>query len=156
MGGEILSAGKAHESKTTEVFHPDLKEMFSVGPGDPEANMPARIWPENPVDFADKWAKYYDALANLAKTMLRAFAMALNLPEDYFEQYVTHHASAMRALNYPHLDGYEAQPGQLRASAHTDYGVITILKSGGPGLQVSKDRNPPTWTDVPFIEVSEC
>jgi len=40
----------------------------------------------------------------------------------------------------------------MRASAHTDYGVITILKSGGPGLQVSKDRDPPTWVDVPTIE----
>eukprot|EP01034_Spumella_vulgaris_P038069 gene38069-46976_t len=43
-------------------------------------------------------------------------------------------------------------PGQLRASAHTDYGTITILKSDGPGLQVSKDKSPPTWVDVPHVE----
>jgi isopenicillin N synthase-like dioxygenase len=51
----------------------------------------------------------------------------------------------------PHVDE-EPVPGQLRASAHTDYGTITILKSDAPGLQVSKDKDPPTWIDVPYVE----
>ena len=39
-------------------------------------------------------------------------------------RYVQHHASALRALNYPHLEGEHAPvAGQLRASAHTDYGT---------------------------------
>lgn len=40
----------------------------------------------------------------------------------------------------------------MRASAHTDYGIITILKTDYPGLQVSKDTTPPTWINVPFVE----
>lgn len=152
MGTEVLSAGKATESNTISTNLPDLKEMFSVGPCNPQAGMPERIWPQNPEDFAEKCSKYYDALTELATQILQAFAITLNLPENYFEQYTDHHASALRALNYPNIDGYEAEPGQLRASAHTDYGMITILRSGGPGLQVSKDRDPPTWIDVPFIE----
>lgn len=42
-----------------------------------------------------------------------------------------HHASALRAINYPAIDSTTAEslrPDQLRASAHTDYGTITILK----------------------------
>mmetsp|Transcript_92697 Transcript_92697/g.207560 ORF Transcript_92697/g.207560 Transcript_92697/m.207560 type:complete len:150 (-) Transcript_92697:118-567(-) len=42
--------------------------------------------------------------------------------------------------------------GSIRCSAHTDYGTLTILRSGGPGLQVSKDRDQPTWHDVPFVQ----
>jgi isopenicillin N synthase-like dioxygenase len=152
VGGEILNAGKASELKTESKSLPDLKEMFSIGPANPLAGMPPRIWPENPVDFQAKWEAYYEALTNLANQILKAFAISLNLPENYFEQFTTHHASAIRALNYPHLEGYEPQPGQIRASAHTDYGTITILRSGGPGLQVSKDRNPPNWVDVPHME----
>lgn len=152
IGGEILNAGKAKENKTETKSLPDLKEMFSIGPENPLAGMPPRIWPSNPPDFRAKWEAYYEALTNLANQILQAFAIALNLPENYFEQFTTHHASAIRALNYPHLEGYEPQPGQIRASAHTDYGTITILRSGGPGLQVSKDRNPPNWVDVPHLE----
>ena len=41
--------------------------------------------------------------------------------------------------------------GSIRCSAHTDYGTLTILKSGGPGLQVSKDVESVQWHDVPFV-----
>mmetsp|Transcript_23456 Transcript_23456/g.50839 ORF Transcript_23456/g.50839 Transcript_23456/m.50839 type:complete len:138 (+) Transcript_23456:689-1102(+) len=44
------------------------------------------------------------------------------------------------------------KPGQLRASAHTDYGALTILKSGGPGLQVKKDIESDDWVDVPYLQ----
>ena len=44
------------------------------------------------------------------------------------------------------------EPGQLRAGAHTDYGSLTILKSGGPGLQVAKDVDgEPSWVNVPHV-----
>ena len=66
---------------------------------------------------------------------------------------MTHHASALRALNYPALPpGYEHKPNQMRASAHTDYGTITILRSGGPGLQVCKDRKDEAWVPVPHVQ----
>jgi len=79
----------------------------------------------------------------------------LHLPFHFYNSPQTHHASALRALNYPAIDPVAAAsllPQQLRASAHTDYGTITILKSDGPGLQVSKDKDPPNWRDVPYIE----
>jgi isopenicillin N synthase-like dioxygenase len=152
FGGEILSAGKQAENASFTISPPDLKECFAIGPENPASGMPARIWPSNPPDFVEKWTAYYRALEVMAAHVLRAFALALNLEENYFAQFTDHHASAMRALNYPNLDGVEPIPGQIRASAHTDYGVITILRSGGPGLQVSKDREQPTWIDVPQIE----
>lgn len=152
FGGEVLSAGKAAENADFVTSPPDLKECFSIGPENPAAMFPPRLFPSEPSDFGEKWAGYYSALEGMAKNILQAMAIGLNLPENFFEQYVDHHASAMRALNYPVLEGITPVPGQIRASAHTDYGVITILRSGGPGLQVSKDRNPPTWSDVPFLE----
>lgn len=69
---------------------------------------------------------------------MEGFALALDLPIKWFEPKFNKHASALRSLNYPDLAhlGVVPEPGQMRASAHTDYGVLTILKSGGPGLQV--------------------
>ena len=45
----------------------------------------------------------------------------------------------------------EVPEGSIRCSAHTDYGTLTILKSGGPGLQVSKDVQSVSWHDVPYV-----
>ena len=156
FGGEVLSAGKAAEvandGTVSKVSAPDLKESFSLGPSDPRAGFPARLFPEEPPDFASAWTVYYDDMAGLASKLLGAFALALNLEESFFNRFIDHHASALRALNYPHLEGYVPVPGQLRASAHTDYGTLTILRSDAPGLQVSKDKDPPNWQDVPFVK----
>ena len=123
-----------------------------MGPSDPRAGFPSRILPENPPAFKQVWTTYYDALFELARQVLKAFAMTLQLDDKhFFDQFMDHHASALRAINYPAIQG-NMLPGQLRASAHTDYGTITILKSDGPGLQVSKDKSPPDWYDVPHIE----
>lgn len=155
FGGEVLSAGKAAEiandGTVSKAAAPDLKESFSLGPSDPSAGFPARLFPEDP-DFASAWTVYYDDMADLASKLLGAFALALNLEETFFDRFIDHHASALRALNYPHLEGYVPVPGQLRASAHTDYGTLTILRSDAPGLQVSKDKDPPDWQDVPFVK----
>ena len=157
IGGEVLSAGKAAENanaETKSVNHPDLKEMFSLGPKDPKAGFPERLFPNQPAEFAQHYEVYYETLATLAREILKAFALTLQLEdENFFEQFVDHHASALRAIHYPAItaDSDAVLPGQLRASAHTDYGTITILKSDGPGLQVSKDKFPPTWYDVPHV-----
>lgn len=155
LGGEILSAGKNVEidSDKQALNAPDLKEMFSIGPKNPLAGLPPRIFPSIPMSFENTWDRYYDAMSNLADSVLEAFAIALQLPPNFFQQFTDHHSSALRALNYPALNGeFPPIPGQLRASAHTDYGTITILKSDGPGLQVSKDRDPPQWFDVPYVK----
>lgn len=160
LGGEVLSAGKAVEGNNSASSSvpapPDLKEMFSIGPDDPATGFPARIFPKDPSELAEAWTKYYEALSDLGRTILRAFALALDLPDEmFFDSFVNHHASALRAINYPAIErsaDHQLLPGQLRASAHTDYGAVTILRADGPGLQVSKDTSPPTWWDVPHVE----
>lgn len=156
IGTESLISGKlAENNKDSDVTGnpPDIKEMFSLGPRDPAAGFPPRIFPTTPTEFEPAWTTYYETLSNLGKMILEGFALALGLEKDYFHSFVTHHASALRAINYPAIPlGQTVLPGQLRASDHTDYGAITILRTDGAGLQVSKDLNPPVWHDVPYIE----
>jgi isopenicillin N synthase-like dioxygenase len=63
-------------------------------------------------------------------------ATGLGLDEGWFDPMIDRHTSAMRALNYPPMKG--ALDGQLGASAHTDYGTLTILLADPTqrGLQV--------------------
>ena len=144
---------------------PDLKESFSSGPLDrPSPSMSnaaddteaafrfaANLWPKEPVEFKEAWSAYYRVMAGLATTIMRIFAVALDLPEGFFDDKIDQHTSAMRALNYPHL---YATPTlcQLRAGAHSDYGSVTILMTElvPGGLEIYTPRNQ--WQEVPVVE----
>lgn len=164
LGAEILSRGKKvdgaqdgeeEKEEAAEAAKPaggDMKEMFNIGPRDPEAGMPPRRLPSKPEGMAEAWEAYYEEAAALASRLLRAFALALGLEEGWFEDKMDRHISALRANNYPDQKDLVVPEGSIRCSAHTDYGTVTILKSGGPGLQVSKDKECPVWHDVPFVE----
>ena len=127
---------------------PDLKESFSIGPSDPPPGVPETRWPRRPPGLEAAWLAYYQAMEQLAATLLRSFAVALGLAEDWFADKTDHHASALRALSYPELARPPA-PRQLRASAHSDYGCLTILAADGPGLQVQGREGQ--WLDVPSV-----
>jgi isopenicillin N synthase-like dioxygenase len=141
-------------AKTGTKSHDDLKETFSIGPNNPASGMPPRRIPSQPAEFESAITNYYKAMENLALKLLQIMALGLDLPQDHFLDQMDHHVSALRVLNYPNLTK-PAQPGQLRAGAHTDYGALTILKSGGPGLQVKRDTTTDSWVDVPTFDDSE-
>ena len=139
---------------------PDLKESFNGGPqGVPEGITDKdalafcyapTIWPDAPEGFVDAWKAYYSALEDLAGRVMRLFAVALKLPDTYFERFIDAPISALRALNYPEQT-VPPKPGQLRAGAHTDYGSLTILlpQAGSRGLElITPDGN---WTAVPPV-----
>ena len=54
----------------------------------------------------------------LAKRIMAAFAEALSLKKDFFENYITNPVSALRALYYPATQN-EFEENQQRAGAHT-------------------------------------
>ena len=126
---------------------PDKKESFNGGPArapaglaDPEALgfcFAPTIWPDAPEGFRAAWSAYYSAMEDLAARIMRAFAVALNLPDNFFAPFIDAPVSALRALNYPALSAPPA-PGQMRAGAHTDYGSLTILlpEAGSRGLEI--------------------
>ena len=134
---------------------PDLKESFNGGPlrvpADASDDAMAfcyqpTLWPE--LDgFRPAWEAYYAAMEDLAARIMRAFAVALDLPEQHFDLFLANPISALRALHYPAtVDAPLAK--QQRAGAHTDYGSLTILlpQTDREGLQVKQGND---WVDVP-------
>lgn len=140
---------------------PDRKEAFSCGPlSVPENNRDGpdfdffygeNIWPDEPRDFREAWIRYYQSMELLGSQLMRLFAAALKLPQDYFVEFHTHHISALRALNYPSTTA-KLMPGQQRAGAHSDYGSVTILKPdlhvGGLEIRLPSGK----WLAAPLIE----
>jgi isopenicillin N synthase-like dioxygenase len=148
------------ETSVSPTKHrPDTKETFSLGP--PEGSgMPDRRFPAHPACFEPAMIAYYQAMEQLSLTLMRVFAVALELPSpEYFDSYLNKHWSALRALNYPAMqdNGENAETtlvDRIRAGEHTDYGALTILRTDGPGLQVQtmSDAGVPQWTNVPVLK----
>ena len=106
---EALAASKG------EVTPPDLKESFNGGPltipkniKDPAAYQfcyQPTLWPK--IDgFREIWESYYSEMENLAKRIMSAFAEALDLEHNYFDDFINNPISALRALHYPATVSY--------------------------------------------------
>lgn len=65
--------------------------------------------------------------------------MALDLQDDWFVNKTDKHVSALRSNNYPDQASMVVPEGSIRCSAHTDYGTLTILKSGAVPFKWWKD-----------------
>lgn len=153
LSGETLARSTGNEAP------PDLKESFAIGPVDPPSHRFAdadeefawspNLWPADLPELRDSWSERYRELSALASRLLSVMAISLELSPDHFESMIDRHTSAMRAINYPGggLPNGENEAG-WGASAHTDYGTLTILEVDPlePGLEV---RSPDgTWLDV--------
>lgn len=130
----------------------DLKETFCICLG-PEKNehpsMPAVRWPARPDDLSEKFTTYYRECERVNAELMKIAALALDLPEDWFQDKMNHHIAALRSLNYPDTRSTPPAPGQLRASPHTDYGCFTLLKAKrecSEGLQLMKGDGG--WLDA--------
>ncbi len=139
LGKEALAATLGNEAIG------DLKETLDFGPG-----FWGDGWPANPPDLEPAWQAYYEAMSELAATLRNIFAAAIGLEADYFDDKFQGHLSSLRVIDYPEQSTPPA-PGQLRAGAHSDYGVLTILRTEDApgGLQVCTRAGH--WTDVPHI-----
>ncbi|CAE6420128.1 unnamed protein product [Rhizoctonia solani] len=127
------------------------RESFEIGPDvDASPNIPMsgrNLWPSANViqDFEEPVSKYYYEVTGFALKLFSAFALALNLPEDYFadkvRQYlgestnyllvvpsgqVQNGAATMRLAHYAPQTTVvgEQEPGIIE---HTDFQCFTIL-----------------------------
>jgi isopenicillin N synthase-like dioxygenase len=161
--GYIPLEGEAVAASRGEKTEGDLNESFMIGPVDVDPKDPyfsseaagkhfyPNLWPERPAGLREAYSDYYRAMGSLAAQLMRIFALALDLPEHFFNNKVDKHISRLRIRNYPD-QLVPPKPGQLRAGAHADYGSLTILKAeANPGgLQVFNKNEE--WTDVPVID----
>jgi isopenicillin N synthase-like dioxygenase len=116
-------------AKDAEVH--DLKEFWHVGRSLPEGHplagfMAPNLWPEEVPGFRETFAELYAAFETAGDKVLRAIALHLGLPEDWFAATVEDGNSVMRLLHYPPLLP-EAAEGAIRAAAHGDINTITLL-----------------------------
>ena len=153
IAGETLAASLGARAL------PDLKESFAIGPvdrptheiTDPDESFAwsENLWPRALPELRPAWEEYFRACSDLAARLMSTMALGLGLPPDHFASMIDRHTSAMRALRYPGRDtAGDLDETQLGASAHTDYGTLTILLADPVqgGLQVQDPSG--RWHDV--------
>ncbi|PKX96252.1 isopenicillin N synthase family dioxygenase [Aspergillus novofumigatus IBT 16806] len=107
-------------------------------------------WPEESLipGFRVTYLRYFAEALELARALMRIFALALGQKEDFFDPMVRFPGVTSRMLHYPPqpVQGQEI-PG---LAAHTDYECFTILAQDSvPALQVLNNRGE--WVLAPPI-----
>lgn len=131
---------------------PDLKEFFHIGQEVEEVNKfnyPENIWPENMPIFKEKGLEVFKTLENTGKNLLKAIALYLELPEDYFSDKIKNGNSILRLLHYYPLseEAIAKHKDSVRAAAHGDINLITLLMgASAEGLQAQTLAGE--WIDV--------
>lgn len=132
---EISETAKGHTVK-------DIKEYYHVYP-----------WGRIPDSLRENILAYYQRANELAAELLQwvethtPAEVAVNYSIALPKMIEDSHKTLLRVLHYPAMSGNE-EPGAIRAAAHEDINLLTILPAANePGLQVkTKDGN---WLDVP-------
>jgi isopenicillin N synthase-like dioxygenase len=121
----------------------DLKEFYHVGQtvedNDPiKKEYPENVWPDELPEFKDIAQDVYRRLEKTGVHMLRAIALYLGLPEDYFDAKVRHGNSILRPIHYYPIENPDSVPEDaVRAAEHGDINLITLLMgASADGLQV--------------------
>ena len=121
---------------------PDIKEFYHIGQtvtdNDPiKVEYPDNIWPEEVTRFKEVGDKVFTTFEQTGKNLLKAVSLYLGLPEQYFDDKVHNGNSILRLLHYyPVSDLSNIPEGAVRAAAHGDINLITLLMGGSAeGLQ---------------------
>jgi isopenicillin N synthase-like dioxygenase len=109
---------------------------------------PANIWPAEVPRFEQSTMKAYRTLEAAGKDVLRAIALYLELPENYFDDKVQNGNSILRPIHYFPIEDPEAVPADaVRAAEHGDINLITLLMgASADGLQVK--RRDGAWISI--------
>ena len=152
LAGQRGYTGKGKE--TAKGFKtPDLKEFWQIGQTVTDDEVLKAQYPDNVTvnelpEFNPTTIEVYKKLEAAGKHLLRAIAVYLELPENYFDDKVHNGNSILRTLHYfPITDPDSVPDDAVRAGAHEDINLITLLiGASADGLELLTRDN--TWFPV--------
>ena len=138
FGTEIAKGAERH----------DLKEFWHVGRDLPpghrlEAGMPPNVWPDQIEGFRETFTRLYAAFDRAGSVILSCIALNLGLDAHWFDSAIADGNSVLRLLHYPPIaDALDSSgPGAIRAGAHGDINLITLLLGAEEAGLELLDRN---------------
>ena len=124
---------------------PDLKESFTIGAEGSSSPMHGvNQFPESLQLFEPIMRAYWKMfLLVVGPRLMKALAMSLGLPRDFFIDKCSDPVAQMVLLRYP------STTSRRGCGSHTDCGFLTILAQDEAGLEVQ--RSDGTWVMAPPI-----
>ncbi|MGY4383792.1 isopenicillin N synthase-like dioxygenase [Pedobacter sp. UYP24] len=126
----------------------DLKEFWQIGQEVMDNDPIKNEYPDNEFlaeipEFNEVTREIYQRLESNGKHLLQAIATYLELPVNYFDNYVHNGNSILRGIHYFPITDPDALPDDaVRAGAHEDINLITLLiGASADGLQVLTRSN---------------
>jgi isopenicillin N synthase-like dioxygenase len=104
---------------------PDLKEFWHVGREPAGPGMAANLWPDRPAGFRETFVSLFAEFDRVGRLVLDRIALHLGLAETWFAPVIAGNNSVLRLLHYPPVG--DAAGGAIRAGAHEDINLITLL-----------------------------
>ncbi len=139
-----------------EAKKPDNKEFYTMGlelaEDDPDvrAGEPLRgpnNWPADRPAFRAALERYYAAIGACGAMVMRAVAVSLGRPADFFAASYRKRLQRTQFIHYPPQPP-EQGPDQYGVAPHTDFGCLTLLwQDDNGGLEVY-DRRARRWIDA--------
>ncbi|RVD82001.1 uncharacterized protein DFL_009845 [Arthrobotrys flagrans] len=147
--GENVTLGKSdfHEAIDLYAVHP------SAPPSPPYQPLHGpNLWPNS--SFSKIFTAYIDRILLLGAALMRCMAVALSLPEDHFEPFITPSFWVCRAIGYPPLtpEAMAANPGGVGCGAHSDYGCWTFLLTDETRGALKVEGKDGGWVDANPVE----
>lgn len=147
LAGQRGYTGKQKE--TAKGFTaPDLKEFWQIGQTVSDGDKIKDEYPDNIMvdelpSFNETTLEVYRKLEWAGTHLLRAIAVYLELPENYFDDKVHNGNSILRTLHYFPITNPDALPDDaVRAGAHEDINLITLLiGASADGLELLTREN---------------
>src|ERR1051326_2838766 len=153
-----VNASVQGASKVHKATRPNQNESFFVshdrGPDHPDVVAGTALrgqnqWPPGMPAMRRDMMAYFDALGRMCDRMLPVFAVALEMPADFFAPFFANEAHAnLRFLHYPPQAGDE--DNLFGQAPHTDNSFMTALaRTDVPGLAVRLPSGE--WLPPPVI-----
>lgn len=142
LAGQRGYTSKGRE-KAKDSITPDLKEFWQVGQYVEGEEMPKDEYPDNILveelpRFNEITKEVFKKLEFAGTHILQAIAVYLGLEENYFDAKIKNGNSILRGIHYfPISDPDSLAPDAVRAGAHEDINLITLLiGASADGLEV--------------------
>jgi len=92
-------------------------------------------WPRDLPGFKDVVRSYMGAMESLGRKLLPLWALALDMPQDYFQPYFKNGYTYYRMAHYP--PAATQDENEFALGAHADTGFMTLLPSADvEGLEI--------------------
>lgn len=141
-----LRGSTTRSSPLSPARKPNENEAFFIKRANGDCG-PEDRWPAGLPGFRETALRYYDAMDALAQRLLPLYAMALDLPADYFATRCDRPFTGLRLTHYPPAT-YAAD--EFGIAPHTDSSFFTLLAQNRvPGLQIRTTAGE--WIEAPVV-----